>query len=300
MAPDLTSIELFLKALTLGNLSRAAEQSHLSLSAASRRLSLLEQHFKVTLLIRTSTGVQPTAAGLALAEHARSLLRAVDVMHADLADFAKGATGRVSLYANSSAMSQELPRQLTQWSDLHPGIRVDIREERSREILLAVRDGIADVGIVTTRPRGQDLHYIPYCRDRLCLIVPREHPFKMSRARFQDLLGYDFVGLEDNAAITPLITEAAAAVSMPLRLRVQVRSFEAVCRLIAAGQGVGVLPQGAVQIFRKEMALRFIEIDDAWADRQMYLCRRQEQPSLASRELFDYLAGCGQAAPTAV
>ena len=220
-------------------------------------------------------------------------------MHADLADFAKGATGRVSLYANSSAMSQELPRQLTQWSDLHPGIRVDIREERSREILLAVRDGVADVGIVTTRPRGQDLHFIPYCRDRLCLIVPQDHPFKMSRARFQDLLGYDFVGLEDNAAITPLISEAAAAVSMPLRLRVQVRSFEAVCRLIAAGQGVGVLPQGAVQIFRKEMALRFIEIDDPWADRQMYLCRRQEQPSLASRELFDYLAGCGQAAAAA-
>ena len=45
MSPDLTSIELFLKAIKLGNLSRAAEQSHLSLSAASRRLSLLEQHF---------------------------------------------------------------------------------------------------------------------------------------------------------------------------------------------------------------------------------------------------------------
>lgn len=118
----------------------------------------------------------------------------------------------------------------------------------------------------------------------------------MSHARFQDLLGYDFVGLEDNAAITPLITEAAAAVSMPLRLRVQVRSFEAVCRLIAAGQGVGVLPQGAVQIFRKEMALRFIEIDDPWADRQMFLCRRREQPSLASRELFDYLADCDRSA----
>ena len=62
------------------------------------------------------------------------------------------------------------------WSDLHPGIRVDIREERSREILLAVRDGVADVGIVTTRPRGQDLHFIPYCRDRLCLIVPQDPP----------------------------------------------------------------------------------------------------------------------------
>ncbi|AIG00654.1 transcriptional regulator, LysR family [Pseudomonas fluorescens] len=295
MAPDLTSIELFLKTVKLGNLSRAAEQSHLSLSAASRRLSLLEQHFKVVLLHRSSTGVSPTAAGEVLAEHGLSILRAVDVMHADLADYAKGATGRVCLYANSSAMSQQLPSQLTQWNALHPGIRLDIREERSREILQAVRDGVADVGIVTTQPGGDELRFIPYCQDRLCLLVPDDHPFKMRHARFADLLGYDFVGLEDNAAITALITEAAAAIGMPLRLRVQVRSFEAVCRLIAAGQGVGVLPQGAVQIFRKEMALRFIEIDDPWADRQMYLCMRQQQPSPTSLALFDYLAACHRA-----
>lgn len=67
------------------------------------------------------------------------------------------------------------------------------------------------------------------------------------------------------------------------------------CRLIAAGQGVGVLPQGAVQIFRKEMALRFIEIDDPWADRQMYLCMRQQQPSPTSLALFDYLGACNRA-----
>lgn len=292
MSPDLTSIELFLKAIKLGNLSRASEQSHISLSAASRRLSLLEEHFKVTLLNRTSTGVTPTAAGEALALHARAIMRAVDVMHADLADYAKGTTGRVSLYANSSAMSQELPGQLTRWTGLHPGIGVDIREERSREILQAVRDGVADVGIVTTQPSGEELRFEPYCHDRLCLIVPHDHPLKMRHARFQDLLGYDFVGLEDNAAITPLIIDAAAALGMPLRLRVQVRSFEAVCRLIAAGQGVGVLPQGAVRIFHKEMALRFIEIDDSWADRQMYLCMRKEQPSPACIGLFDYLGAC--------
>lgn len=73
MSPDLTSIELFLKAVKLGNLSRAAEHSHLSLSAASRRLSLLEQHSKIALLTRTSTGVSPTAAGERLAQlHGRA------------------------------------------------------------------------------------------------------------------------------------------------------------------------------------------------------------------------------------
>lgn len=293
MSPDLVSIALFLKAVKLRSLSRAAQQSHISLSAASRRLSLLEHHFRVSLLNRTPNGVSPTAAGEALAVHAQALLRAMDVMHADLADYAHGAIGRVRLYANSSAMSQELPRQLTDWTESHPKIKVDIREERSREILQAVREGAADVGIVTTIVSADQLRFAPYCRDRLCLVVPRDHPFKMHRARFEELLGYDFVGLEDNAAITPLVADAAAAVGMPLRLRVQVRSFEAVCRLIAAGQGVGVLPTGAVQIFRKEMALRFIEIEDSWADRQMHLCMRREEAAPSTLALFDYLLACG-------
>jgi len=158
MSPDLVSIALFLKAVKLRSLSRAAQQSHISLSAASRRLSLLEQHFKVALLHRSSTGVSPTAAGEVLVEHGLSILRAVDVMHADLADYAKGATGRVCLYANSSAMSQQLPSQLTQWNALHPGIRLDIREERSREILQAVRAAGLDVPVLflTARDAVED------------------------------------------------------------------------------------------------------------------------------------------------
>jgi len=294
MLPDLVSIALFLKAAKLRNLSRAAEQSHISLSAASRRISLLEHHFKVGLLSRTPGGVSATVAGEALAVHAQALLRAMDVMHADLADYAQGAIGRVRLYANSSAMSQDLPLQLTDWTESHPKIKLDIREERSREILVAVREGAADVGIVTTLASTDSLRFEPYCRDRLCLVVPHDHPFKMQHARFEELLGYDFVGLEDNAAITGLVAEAAGALGMPLRLRVQVRSFEAVCRLIAARQGVGVLPSGAVQIFRKEMALRFIEIEDRWADREMHLCMRQDEATPATLALFDYLLARGR------
>ncbi|MCM3373476.1 LysR family transcriptional regulator, partial [Bacillus velezensis] len=71
---DLTSLALFVRASELGSLSRAAQQSHMSLSTASRRIALLEHHFRVVLLNRTVAGVELTPAGEALLRHATDLL----------------------------------------------------------------------------------------------------------------------------------------------------------------------------------------------------------------------------------
>jgi DNA-binding transcriptional LysR family regulator len=288
--PDLTSIALFLRAVKLHSLSRAAEESHLSVSAASRRLSLLEHHFQVALLDRTPGGVVPTAAGEALAQHALTVLKAVDAMQADLSDYANGAIGRVRLYANTSAMSQALPGQLASWARQYPQIKLEIRELRSRAIVQAVREGLCDVGVVTTAAPGDDgLRFEPYCADRLCLIVPQAHPVRGPRARFADLIVHDFVGLDNSSAISQTLADAALAAGAPLRLRVQVQSFEAVCRLIAAGQGIGVLPAGAVQAFRHDMALRFVDLDDDWADRRMYVCVRAGPLASPSARLVEHL-----------
>src|ERR1700754_1384523 len=135
-------------------------------------------------------------------------------------------------------MSQALPGQLAEWSRLHPRLKLEIREVRRRAIIQAVREGLADVGVVTALAPADDLRFEPYCRDRLCVIVPRAHPLRARRAKFADLLGHDFVGLDASAAISQAISEAAVAAGLPLRLRVQVQSFEAVCRLVAAGQGI--------------------------------------------------------------
>lgn len=289
MLPDLTSIALFLRAVKLHSLSRAAEESHLSVSAASRRLSLLEHHFQVALLDRTPHGVVPTAAGDALTRHALDLLKAVDDMQADLSDYAHGAIGRVRLHANTSAMSQQLPGHLAGWARLHPNIKLEIRELRSRAIIQSVREGRCDVGVVTMRTPGDDLRFETYCTDRLCLIVPRNHPLRARRVRFADLIGFDFVGLDDTSAISQTLAEAASAAGAPLRLRVEVQSFEAVCRLIAAEQGIGILPAGAVKAFRQDPSLRFIDLDDDWADRQMHVCVRAGQIPATSARLVDYL-----------
>lgn len=286
---DLTSLALFLKVVDSGSLSRAAQQSHIALSAASRRIGLLEEEFGVALLHRKPTGVEATGAGLALASHVRQLLRGIDQMRAELTDYAQGARGHVRLRANVSAMGQSLPDELASFSQQYPDIKLEIREYVSRDILQTLREGSADVGIVTGTAQLAGLRAYPYCADRLVAILPRQHPWRKKKAQFADLLDYDIIGLESNTNIHRAMEAAAATAGKPLRLRIQVRSFEVVCRMIEAGFGIGILPEGVVQRFRREMALRFVALTDPWAQRSMFVCVREEAMPLPTRKLVEHL-----------
>jgi DNA-binding transcriptional LysR family regulator len=84
--PDLISLALFLRAVETKSLSKAAEQSHIALAAASRRIVLLEHRYHVQLLYRSSQGVQATPAGIALAAHARKIIEQAERLQADLSD----------------------------------------------------------------------------------------------------------------------------------------------------------------------------------------------------------------------
>jgi DNA-binding transcriptional LysR family regulator len=288
--PDLDSIALFLRAVQLKSLSKAAEASHISLSAASRRLTLLEHQMGTALAYRLHSGVVATAAGEALVRHARTLLRDVELMQADLSDYARGSLGQVRLHANTSAMSQDLPERIARWSTLNPAIKLVVQEARSRDIVEAVRTGLADVGVVTSTP-VTDLVHEPYGRDTLCVIVADKHPLRNRRIAFADLLEHDFVGLDDSAAITQAMRLAAGEAGKLLRLRMQVHSFDAVCRLVAAGQGIGVLPAGTIATFQHAMKIRRIQLVDAWADRQMTVCVKPGGLAVPTARFVAYLLG---------
>lgn len=288
MLPDLSALDLFLKAVRLGSLSRAAQASHVSLSTASRRLAYLEQQLGTPLLARQHDGVAPTPAGEALARHARVVMASVETLLDELSDFAGGTVGRVRVHANTSAMSQDLPDRLAQWHAARPGIRLEVHEARSHDIVDAVRAGLADVGVVTCAPEA-DLHFEPWGPDPLCAIVPARHPLRARRIAFGELLENDIVALDNAAVTTRMMKQTAESLGRFLRLRVQVQSFEAVCRLVAAGQGIGVLPKASVETFRQSMKLRLIDLTDDWAHREMYLCTAPGHLPAAVTRFVDFL-----------
>ena len=138
MLPDLISLALFLRAVETRSLSKAAEQSHIALAAASRRIALLEHRYRVILLYRSSKGVAPTPAGAALAIHARRMIEQADKLSADLSDYAKGVRGHLRIQANTSAITQYLPQDLAKFSAEYPDLKLELEENRSVQIVQAL------------------------------------------------------------------------------------------------------------------------------------------------------------------
>ncbi|HEY2628010.1 MAG TPA: LysR family transcriptional regulator [Usitatibacter sp.] len=290
MRPDLVSLALFVRVAETRSITRAAEASHMALAAASRRITQLEEQYGVQLLNRGARGVELTPAGAALLSHALKLLGQADEMGAELSDFTKGGKGLVRIHANASALAQHLPEDIAEFCDAHPAVKVAIEEHRSGAIVLALRSGSADIGVVMEGASIEGLQSFDYRTDTLVAVLPRNHALRGKRVAFARLLAYDFVGLESDTVISRLMAAAAVAEGKPLRLRMQLKGFDVVARMIQAGLGIGLLPEAVARTFSRSMKLRLVPLTDTWAKRRMWICVKDYASLPASaRQLVDHL-----------
>ena len=272
---DLVSLSLFNLVVRTGSISKGAELAHLAVGAASKRMSDLEAAVGAPLFERHSRGVTLTAAGQALHRHALRILNDVDQLAADLSDHAQGVLGVVRLWANTSAITQFLPADLAGFAALQPGIRIALTEADSHEVVLAVLEGRAELGIFAERTPTLGLQTLAYRRDRLVLVVPRGHPLAgRPVVAFADAMEYDFVSLSGRTSLAQRLVHESGHVGKPLRIRIQVRSFDAMCQMVAAGLGIAVLPDAAVQPLVQALGLQRLELGDAWVERELLLGAR--------------------------
>jgi len=116
------------------------------------------------------------------------------------------------------------------------------------------------------------------------------HPIRARKIAFERLLDCDFASLETSTSISRTLIKAAADANRPLRLRIQVWSFEAMCSMIQAGFGIGVLPAIAAKTYTNSLGLRTIALTDSWARREHLVCVRELKRLPAhARHLVDHL-----------
>jgi DNA-binding transcriptional LysR family regulator len=272
---DLADLRLFLHTTDSGSITAGATRSHLSLASASARLRALEESLGTALLTRGRRGVRPTAAGQALAYHARSLLQHVDRMQEDLGDYASGFRGRVRLLCNTAAVTEHLPEPLGVFLRAHPNIDVDLQEEASHRILPQLREGTADLGIVSDAVDLGGLHTAPFRRDRLVVLAPRGHALaRRARVRYAQTLEHDHVGLYTSTALGVYLDDQAARIGRSLRARMRVQAFDAQARLAIQGVGLAIMPELAARRWAGTAGARLLILDETWADRQLMLCAR--------------------------
>lgn len=293
---DFTDLRLFLHVAQTGSITRGAERAHLALASASARIRGMEDVLGVPLLKRGRRGVEPTDAGRSLLDHARIVLQQVETMRGDLGAYSRGLKGRVRILANTSALSEHLPVLLATFLAANPAIDLDLEDRESPAIGAAIAAGDADIGIGSQAALVPGLESHPFRTDRLILAVPAGHRLAGRRQTgFAELLDLDFVGLPRGTALDEHLAMHAARLGRALRLRVRVNSLDTVCAMVAAGVGVGIVPEATARRHRRALPLATLRLTEAWSVRELALYVR-DAPRLPrpARRLFEALREAGE------
>src|SRR3954463_3285116 len=272
---DLVALSLFRHVVEAGSITHGSERAHLALAAASTRIRQMEEALGAALLTRGRQGVTPTQAGRTLPRHARTILSQAERLREDLGAYAGGSAGQVRVLSNTNALTEFLPETLSAFLASHPNVSIDLEERLSDEIVGLIAEGVGDIGVVAGTVDARRLTTYPFRSDRFVLVVAKDHPLaRRAKVEFAEVLEHDFVGLDRASAIQRFLGSKASSIGRALKLGVQLRSFDAVCRLVECNVGVGVVPASTVRRAAKSMAIKAVDLADPWALRDLTICVR--------------------------
>jgi DNA-binding transcriptional LysR family regulator len=273
-----TDLRLFVAAAEERNLTRAAAARQLSLAAASARIKALEDQVGLPLFVREARGLSLTPPGEAFLHHARAILRQTHQLRADLQEYGGGLRGHLRVFANTTAVTDILPDILPRYLKEHPRINIDLQEKPNAEIARGVLEGAADLGIAAGEVDTLGLQAIHFSTDRLVLATARGHRFaRRKRIAFEETLGEDAVGMHPASTLQAFLAGVTERLGKPQKLRIQLSSFDAMCRMIGAGVGIGILPESTALRWRDAAGLRLVELSNPWSVRKRFILTRDSQ-----------------------
>lgn len=266
MRIDHYSLELFISVAETGSITRAASLNHIAASALSRRLTDLEAVVGLPLLLRSATGVELTEAG----RHALSCARNVDdqlqQMAREIQSLGGQVAGVVRLFANASAIVGFLPELLKGFQAAYPLVEIALTEQISDEVVRACLDGRADVGISANQETSANLQTWHFAQDPLMVVLPPGHELESHESlTFNDVIRFPVVALQAGGSLYRVLKERAEAARTPLNLAVTVNSFDAQCRMVEAGLGIGIVPTSAASAFAGSRSFVRRPLSEEWA-----------------------------------
>jgi DNA-binding transcriptional LysR family regulator len=302
---DLTSLRLFVAVCDVHSIAKAGEQANMVGSAISKRLAQLEDTVGTPLLVRKRRGMEPTAAGQTLLEHARGMLASTELIARDMAAYASGTRGQVRLLATASVMAESLADDVAAFLQLpdHQDIQIDIEERLSTEVVRGILGGSASLGLCWVGPHAADLRGLqsrPYRSDHLSIVAHPAHPLAhLHSVRFEQTLDFEHVSLPVTSAVQVMLQRSAAELGRNVKYRVIVANFESALRVVRANLAISVVPQEVALPYALAHDLRVIALDEPWAERHFAISFKDgESLSPAAQLLLAHLQTCSATAQT--
>jgi DNA-binding transcriptional LysR family regulator len=273
---DLADLRLFLHVAEARSMTHGAERAGLALASASARVRGMEEALGAPLLIRDRRGVSLSPAGECLVEHARLIVQQVERMRGELGSYARGLAGSVRLLSNTAALSEHLPTALARFLAANPTISVDVEERESADIGAALAAGAADVGIASAAALTDAIEQFPFRDDQLVVVLPRGDDLGRKRKlALAAIANRAFVGLPRDSALQRHLAGHAARIGASMKVRARVTGFDAICAMVEAGAGIGIVPAASAARCRRSMRIDVAKLEEPWAFRRLAICVRE-------------------------
>jgi DNA-binding transcriptional LysR family regulator len=276
---ELMQLEMFAAVVEEGSVRRASQRVLRTQPAVSIAIRKLEEEFGASLFDRSRRyAFRLTQAGESLYGYAKRILSLRSEATLQLKSISSLRVGRLSIGADESISLHLLPRLAYPFLQRHPGVRLELKCERSESLLTDLKERRIDLAVVSFRPEEEELESSFLAEDELVLIASPTHALAhKTTVKFRDLRREPLL-MTDVSQLSPWhqrVADAFLRFKIPFHPQVENAPIEAIKKMVAAGLGVSFVPLLCVrqEVDRGELAV--LEIEGFREVRSIWLVRRR-------------------------
>jgi DNA-binding transcriptional LysR family regulator len=288
-------LRAFLSVVDTGSFSDAAKALGVSQPAVTMQVQALEADTGATLLDRRYRRIDLTDAGKALLPHARAVIEQIDAARDEIETLSGRVTGRLVISASTTPGVYVVPKVLGGFLAAYPEVGVSVSVADTAEVVAAVEDGTAHLGLAGSTVAGARVLFEPVGEDRLVLVAPPGHPLaEKGGVRLGDLFDEVWVMREAGSGTRRVAEQILADNGLDpaeLRVAVELSTGEAVLAAVEGGLGISILSR-----YVADKALKLgsvVEIDAVGLPftRPLFAVLPKKNPTRAAQAFFERLTG---------
>jgi LysR family hydrogen peroxide-inducible transcriptional activator len=248
-----------------GSFSRAAERCHVAQPSLSQQILKLEEDLGAKLFDRLGRSVRLTEAGRAFLPHARSILHQMESARTGVEDKRTDVRGSVAAGVIPTIAPYLMPRYVAAFARKYPDAKLRLVEETTPVLVESLRNLSIDLAILALPLRHKEFELFPLRTEPLFAVLPKDHPRAGAKSiALKDLRGETFVMLRDGHCFRDLSIAACARARITPRIAFESGQFSSLLGMVAAGVGVSLVPEMAVD---RNIPCRYIRLSDPRATR---------------------------------
>jgi LysR family hydrogen peroxide-inducible transcriptional activator len=244
---DLRQLEILVAIAETGTFTGAGEKLHVSQSAISRQVLLLEDELREPLFIRQGRGAIPTRAGQTLIQLGRRLLQDLTTTVGQIRDEHRELHGTLRIAGGMTVCLYVFPLLLKEFRRAHPRVEIKVITGATPRLIRQLRTGLADIALLTLPVEEPSFIVAPAIREELMLAMPPDHPLAAKkRVSPKDLAMEPFVLFEPNSNTRRTIDRLFTRVGIEPRVVLETENVEILKALVASGMGVSIIPYQSI------------------------------------------------------